>query len=71
MAQLNFAVSVIAEFMVTVAVAVVIVNVPVHEVNTCPVLAVALIVTLLPALCQPLLGITEPGPLELMVRKNW
>jgi hypothetical protein len=73
----KFAVSVIAPFMVTVAGLLVPVKlpipVPVQEVNACPFLAVALIVTVLPALRHPVLGVTVPpvDGLEAVVRRYW
>jgi len=68
----KFAVSVIADFMVIVAGLVVPVKlplpVPVQELNLWPELGVALIVMAWPALYQPLLGLTVPGPLTFIVR---
>jgi hypothetical protein len=69
------AVSVIAEFIVIFAGFVVPVKLPVplpvQDLNLWPAFAVALIVTVAPALFQPLIGVTVPGPLVCMVRKYW
>jgi len=69
----NSAISVIAEFMVIVWFGLVPVKlpvpVPVQDLNLWPAFAVALIVTVWPALYQSVLVVTDPGPLTFMVRK--
>ena len=69
---MKVAVSLIAEFMVIVVGLVAPVElpvpVPVHLVNLWPELALAVTFTFTPVLCQPLLGVTVPGPLTFIVR---
>ena len=61
-----------ADCMVMVAVAVVPVKLPVpfpaQDSKMWPELGVAVMVTFMPALYHPLLGVTVPGPLTSMVR---
>ena len=69
---MKVAVSVMAAFIVTDAGLVVPLKLPeplpFQDLNLWPVFAVAVIVTFAAAFCQPLLGVTVPGPLVFMVR---
>ena len=69
---MKVAVSVMAAFIVIVAGFMLVERlpepVPFQDLNLWPGFAVARIVTFAPELHQPLLGVTDPGPLTSMVR---